>query len=183
LGDYLQISSERNNKEIFDKHSVLSVSRLYGVLNQIDLLGRSFAGSNLLGYKVVHPNDVIYTKSPLKQNPYGIIEMTKVTGIVSPLYAVYRPLKNVDSYFIHTYFALDTRLNNYLIPLVTKGAKNTLNVSDSEVLEGHVIFPHLKEQTALSEFFQRLDSLISTAENKVEALQRLKQGYMQKMFV
>ncbi len=45
---------------------MLSVSGEYGIINQIEFQGRSFAGESVAEYHVVEINDIVYTKSPLK---------------------------------------------------------------------------------------------------------------------
>ena len=52
-------------------------------------------------------------------------------------------------------------MNNYMHPLVNKGAKNDMKVSAENALKGQVIFPNDAEQQALSEWFNRLDALIT----------------------
>lgn len=128
---FLRVSKLKNIDGIFDKNSVLSVSGEFGVVNQIAFQGRSFAGKSILNYGILDHNDVVYTKSPLKSNPYGIIKTNLgKAGVVSTLYAVYAPLKTVYSPILGYYFNLDTRVNNYLRPLVNKGAKNDMKVRD-----------------------------------------------------
>ena len=110
--------------DTYDKTDVLSVSGDYGIVNQIEFQGRSFAGASVSNYGVVHTGDVVYTKFPLKSNPYGIIKTNKgKTGIVSTLYTVYHPAENTYPDFVQTYFELNARMNNYMHPLVNKGAK------------------------------------------------------------
>ena len=95
----------------FGKEDVLSVSGEYGVINQIAFQGRSFAGESVADYHVVETDDIVYTKSPLKANPYGIIKVNKgIPGIVSTLYAVYHPLNTIAPRFVDLYFANDLRL-------------------------------------------------------------------------
>ncbi len=162
LIDYLEVSKEKNKDGTFDKEDVLSVSGFYGIVNQIEFQGRSFAGSSVANYGVVKNGDVVYTKSPLKSNPYGIIKTNKGNpGVVSTLYAVYRPLKNTHSDFIQTYFEQDARMNNYMSPLVNKGAKNDMKVSDENALKGEVIFPSKEEQVKISDYFEMLNKLLS----------------------
>ena len=112
---------------------------------------------------------MIYTKSPLKVNPYGIIKTNKgKTGIVSVLYGVYHVYENAYAPFIQIYFAQHARLNNYLRPLVNKGAKNTLLISDEEALGGNVIFPTTyNEQKLIGEYFDILDHLITLHQRKL----------------
>ncbi len=184
LIDYLEVSKVKNKDEAFGKEDVLSVSGDYGVVNQIEFQGRSFAGVSVAPYGVVDTGDVIYTKSPLKSNPYGIIKTNKgKPGIVSTLYAVYKPLKNVHSEFVQIYFEQDARMNNYMHPLVNKGAKNDMKVSDENALKGEVCFPSKEEQIKISDYFAKLDNLITLHQRKCDELKKYKKGLLQKMFV
>ena len=167
LEEYLGVSKEKNREESFGKDDVLSVSGEYGIVNQIEFQGRSFAGASVANYGVVEGGDVVYTKSPLKSNPYGIIKTNKgKTGIVSTLYAVYKPKNNVGAEFVQIYFELDSRMNSYMHPLVNKGAKNDMKVSDENALKGSVIFPKIDEQKAISKYFAQLDHLITLHQRK-----------------
>ena len=162
LIDYLEVSSEKNRDNRFTKEDVLSVSGEYGIVNQIEFQGRSFAGASVSNYGVVENGDVVYTKSPLKSNPYGIIKTNKgIPGIVSTLYAVYKPKEITDSKFVQIYFELDSRMNSYMHPLVNKGAKNDMKVSAENALKGMVSFPKKDEQEMISLYFSTLDHLIT----------------------
>lgn len=183
LEEYLGVSKEKNRDESFGKDDVLSVSGEYGIVNQIEFQGRSFAGASVANYGVVEGGDVVYTKSPLKSNPYGIIKTNKgKTGIVSTLYAVYKPKNNVGAEFVQIYFELDSRMNSYMHPLVNKGAKNDMKVSDENALKGSVIFPKIDEQKAISKYFAQLDHLITLHQRKCEETKSLKKYMLQKMF-
>ena len=162
LNEYLEESKIKNKDESFGKEDVLSVSGDFGIANQIELQGRSYAGNSVAAYGVVETEDIVYTKSPLKSNPYGIIKTNKgKSGIVSTLYAVYKPRGNVYSEFVQNYFELDARVNNYLHPLVNKGAKNDMKVSNENALKGEVCFPGRDEQIIISSFLTKLDNLIT----------------------
>lgn len=141
----------------------MSVSGEVGVVNQIEFQGRSFAGASVSNYGVVETGDVVYTKSPLRANPYGIIKANKgKSGIVSTLYAVYKTIQGTaNADFIECYFDLDDRLNMYLKPLVNIGAKHDMKVTDENALKGGVLFPSYEEQCQIADFFSRLDTLIT----------------------
>lgn len=183
LIDYLEVSSEKNRDNRFTKDDVLSVSGEYGIVNQIEFQGRSFAGASVSNYGVVENGDVVYTKSPLKSNPYGIIKTNKgIPGIVSTLYAVYKPKEITDSKFVQIYFELDSRMNSYMHPLVNKGAKNDMKVSAENALKGMVSFPKKDEQEMISLYFSNLDHLITLHQRKCEQTKNLKKYMLQKMF-
>ena len=181
--DYLEVSSEKNRDNRFTKEDVLSVSGEYGIVNQIEFQGRSFAGASVSNYGVVENGDVVYTKSPLKSNPYGIIKTNKgIPGIVSTLYAVYKPKEITDSKFVQIYFELDSRMNSYMHPLVNKGAKNDMKVSAENALKGMVSFPKKNEQEMISLYFSTLDYLITLHQRKCDDTKELKKYMLQKMF-
>lgn len=183
LIDYLEVSSEKNRDNRFTKEDVLSVSGEYGIVNQIEFQGRSFAGASVSNYGVVENGDVVYTKSPLKSNPYGIIKTNKgIPGIVSTLYAVYKPKEITDSKFVQIYFELDSRMNSYMHPLVNKGAKNDMKVSAENALKGMVSFPKKDEQEMISLYFSTLDNLITLHQRKYDETKTLKKYMLQKMF-
>ena len=184
LENYVVVSTTKNVDSKFGKEDVLSVSGEYGVVNQITFQGRSFAGASVSNYGVVNTGDVVYTKSPLNSNPYGIIKVNKgIPGIVSTLYAIYHPRDNVYANFIQVYFEQHERMNNYMHPLVNKGAKNDMKVTAENALKGMVTFPSREEQYVISAFFSRLDSLITLHQRKLELLRNIKKSMLDKMFV
>jgi len=184
LNKYLTVSKKKNTKQQFGKEDVLSVSGEVGIVNQIQFQGRSFAGVSVEMYSIVETGNIVYTKSPLKANPYGIIKTNYgIPGIVSTLYAVYLPNENVFPGFVERYFENDLRLNSYLKPLVNKGAKNDMKVSDENALLGNVIFPKLQEQIAISDYFTNLDKFIQSHKDKISQLETLKKKLLQDMFI
>lgn len=184
LNEYLETSTEKNTNDLYSKQDVLSVSGDFGIINQIEFQGRSFAGVSVLNYGIVNVGDVVYTKSPLSSNPYGIIKANKgKAGIVSTLYAIYHTTEQTEPNFVQVYFEQNARVNNYLHPLVNKGAKNDMKVTADNALKGMVIFPKYEEQKQISEFFSVLDHLITLHKHKLEKLQNIKKACLEKMFV
>ena len=185
LGECLEISKERNINDEFGINEVLSVSDEEGVMNQIKLLGRSYAGKSVTNYKVLRTNQVVYTKSPLKAKPYGIVKVNKgETGIVSVLYAVYDAKDGINPDYIHYYFEPTFRINNYLLPLINKGAKNTMNISDEVSLLGNIMIPKtIAEQQAIANYFTSLDHQITLQTQRLEKLKQIKSACLEKMFV
>ena len=177
LKTYLVENKERNTKGKFSKEQVLSVSGDKGIVNQIQLLGRSYAGQSVLPYHVVHHNDIVYTKSPLSDFPYGIVKMNRgLDGIVSTLYAVYSVLDSAHPSFIEYYFASKHRTNRYFKPIVRIGAKHDMKIGNSEVLANEVTFPNIDEQINISKFLELIDERIGTQNKIIDNLQSLIKG-------
>ena len=167
LSAFLSENKERNRNGEFRKTDVLSVSGDCGIVNQIELLGRSFAGKSVADYHIVRTGDIVYTKSPLKEYPYGIVKYNNgKDGIVSTLYAVYHHNDNVDGKFVEYYFTNPHRTNKYFKPIVRIGAKHDMKIGNEEVLDNFVIFPDLTEQRKITEILSLLDERI-IIQNKV----------------
>lgn len=183
LEECFKIRNEKNGDR-YTREDVLAVSDTYGCVNQIEFHGRSFASEDISNYKIVRKGDIIYTKSPLQAKPYGIIKIVgNETGIISPLYVVNEAVDNIDSMYMYYLFDTPERTNNYLCPLVRKGAKNTMNISNSEWLSGEVtISPDKQEQQLIGTFFRHLDNLITLHQRKHDKLAVLKKAMLEKMF-
>lgn len=183
LNTVLQENKDRNESLQYGKEDVLSVSGEQGVVNQMQLLGRSYAGESVAPYHVVETNDVVYTKSPLKDNPFGIIKQNRgKPGIVSTLYAVYHCNDPITGQYLENYFSIDSFLNNYLKPIVKRGAKNDMKVNNEDVLLGRVPLPSIDEQRQINEAIAQVDHLIGLKQKLVEELQSLKKTCLAKMF-
>lgn len=176
----------RERKEKSDGVSeVHSVSVQYGVINQVDFLGRSYAAEDTSNYKLVYPYDVVYTKSPTGNYPYGIIKQNQNTFkvIVSPLYGVFRPRNKYIGYIIQSYFESPNTITKYLAPIIAKGAKNTIQISNDLFLSRNVYLPcQIEVQKKIAEFLSSIDKQIEQQRKELEALKQHKQALMQQLF-
>jgi type I restriction enzyme, S subunit len=183
LSKFLRERKQRNRDLKYDQGAVLSVSGEHGCVNQIELLGRSYAGVSVKEYHVVETGDLVYTKSPLKKNPYGIIKENKgKPGIVSTLYAVYHATDSAHPAYLDHYFSRDYNLNSYLEPIVRKGAKNDMKVNNAAVVSGEVVAPKLPEQQKIADCLTSLDEVIAVQGLKVQTLRKYRRGLMQQLF-
>jgi type I restriction enzyme, S subunit len=177
----------RNEKNTVKYEEVFSVAKKAGVVNQIEHLGRSFASADISNYKVIYEDDLVYTKSPTSDFPYGIIKQNKTNrnGIVSPLYGVYIPKNKYLSTILDYYFSFWVNTFNYLNPIVQKGAKNTINISDSGFLEGDPILLPIEEeeQEKIASFLNSYDVKINLEERRLGQAKRFKKSLLQQMFI
>lgn len=183
LSDFLSENKEKNRQNLYTKEDVKSVSGDYGVVNQIEFFGKSMAGADVSNYHVVHHNNIVYTKSPLKANPYGIIKCnTGTDGIVSTLYAVYYCNDDVVPEYVDYYFGYDKRVNKYLLPLVNIGAKHDMKVNNQDVISGSVFFPSIDEQKKVVEALNVYDERVKNQLSVIEALETRRKGLLQQIF-
>ncbi|MCT8331969.1 restriction endonuclease subunit S [Albidovulum sediminis] len=163
---------------------VYSVSVHKGLVNQVEHLGRSFSAANTDHYNRVLPGDIVYTKSPTGDFPLGIIKQSKIDHevIVSPLYGVFTPQTYALGVILDALFESPLAARNYLHPLVQKGAKNTIAVTNSQFLEGKLRLPmDPAEQAAIADIVNSSHAECAGIEAEIEALTRQKRGLMQKL--
>lgn len=163
---------------------VYSVSVHKGLVNQVEHLGRSFSAANTDHYNRVLPGDIVYTKSPTGDFPLGIIKQSKIDHevIVSPLYGVFTPQTYALGVILDALFESPLAARNYLHPLVQKGAKNTIAVTNRQFLEGKLRLPmDTAEQAAIAEVVNASRAECACIEAEIEALTRQKRGLMQKL--
>jgi type I restriction enzyme S subunit len=134
-----------NERKELNEHSydICSVSVSKGVVNQVEYLGRSFAAKETAHYHVVHKGDIVYTKSPTGEFPYGIIKQSYLDSLVavSPLYGVYKPIDYPTGVYLHHFFCSPQNAKNYLHKLIQKGAKNTINITNQHFLDNYISMP------------------------------------------
>jgi type I restriction enzyme, S subunit len=163
---------------------VFSVSVHKGLVNQIKHLGRSFSATNTDNYNCVHYGDIVYTKSPTGYFPLGVVKQsyTSKDVIVSPLYGVFSPISFDLGVVIDYYFNSPIRARNYLFPIIQKGAKNTIAITNKTFLSKKIHLPvDATAQKIVSEY-------VNTARKEIDLLKQLadkyktqKRGLMQKL--
>lgn len=164
--------------------TICSVSVHKGIISQIEHLGRSLAASNTSNYNLVHYGDVVYTKSPTGEFPYGIFKQSqqRKSVIVSPLYGVFTPKTYYLGYILDVFFSYAINLNNYLKPIIQKGAKNTINITNETFLSKAIFLPEeTTEIQKLAEIFIKADEEIELLNKKLEAFKQEKKALMQQL--
>ena len=182
LRDVLTERNERNT----NLFQVFSVSVSQGIVNQVDYLGRSFAAKDTSKYNVVHYGDLVYTKSPTGSFPYGIVKQSfSLENVaVSPLYGVYKPKSLAVGAYLHEYFMSEINTHNYLHPLIQKGAKNTINITNQRFLENRVPMPvNSNELLLISKLLYSLNAKIKHVQNTLQEYHKQKQYLLRQMFI
>lgn len=185
LKELFQPSKNKNNNGLYNQKDILAASLGTELIPKRTFFGLKSTKESVKNYRIVKTGDLIYTKSPIKGFPNGIIRSNKGNvGIVPPLYCVYTLQKDINSSIIQLYFEDKNRLDLYLFPLVNVGARNNVNITDLEFLEGKVTIPKsYEEQSKIVQFMEQLNTTIALHQRKLELLKRLKQGLLQQMFV
>ena len=180
-----EVLTERNEHNT-NLYQVFSVSVSQGVVNQVDYLGRSFAAKDTSKYNVAHYGDLVYTKSPTGSFPYGIVKqsLNSQKVAVSPLYGVYVPNSLAVGVYLHEYFMSEINTHNYLHPLIQKGAKNTINITNQRFLENCVLLPiNINELLQISKLLRSLNNKIKYQQDILQQYHKQKQYLLRQMFI
>lgn len=161
---------------------VFSVSVHKGLIDQVEHLGRSFSAADTAHYNRVLPGDIVYTKSPTGFFPLGIIKQSKIdhSVIVSPLYGVFTPDSAELGLVLDAYFSSPKAVEKYVTPLVQKGAKNTIAVTNNQFLQGVISIPNDKsELVELADLIEASLEEIAVAESEARLFRQQRRGLMQ----
>ena len=183
--DLYEVLQERNEKNV-EGRTICSVSVSQGVVNQIEYLGRSFAAKQTSHYNVVKYGDIVYTKSPTGDFPYGIIKRSDIREdvAVSPLYGVYIPANDSMGVILHFYFMQPCNAFNYLHPLIQKGAKNTINTSNGRFLENSVPLPVSEsEANTIAVMLKSIQAKIEIEKKLLQLYAKEKEYLLHQMFI
>ncbi len=175
LGELFEESDERASDR-----EILSVSVANGIYPASESDRETNPGASLANYKIVHFGDVVYNSMRMWQ---GAVDASRYDGIVSPAYVVTRPNSEVYARFFARLLRQPMLLKQY--QQVSQG-----NSKDTQVLKfddfasiGISMPASENEQRQIGAFFDRLDSLITLHQRKLELLRNIKKSMLDKMFV
>ena len=180
-----KVLQERTEKNI-NGYTICSVSVSQGVINQIEYLGRSFAAKETSHYNVVKYGDIVYTKSPTGDFPYGIVKRNYIKNAVavSPLYGVYKPINDNIGVILHFYFMQSNNAFNYLHPLIQKGAKNTINITNARFLENSIPLPKTEDEVVyIANALTSIQTKIDVEKSLLCSYEKEKQYLLRQMFI
>ena len=180
-----EILTERGERN-YNGYDVCSVSVSEGVVNQIEYLGRSFAAKETRHYNVARYGDIIYTKSPTGSFPYGIVKRNtqKEPAAISPLYGVFVPIHDWMGMLLGYYFESEVNTFNYLHPIIQKGAKNTINITNSGFLANSVPLPTSEsEALTLAKCLDTITHKIVLEKSVLANYTDQREYFLSKMFV
>lgn len=181
------ISTKVTTKNV-DVHytETLTNSAEQGIISQADFFDKEISNKdNINGYYIVENNDFIYNPRISTLAPVGPINRNKLnrTGIMSPLYTVFRASK-VDLGFLEWYFQ-SNHWHRYMKLNGDSGARaDRIAIKDSTFFEIPIKTPvNIKEQVLIGETLEKFNQYITLHQRKLDKLQEVKKGLLQKMFV
>ena len=159
LGTFL-IECNEKNKDLQIKN-ILSVNNKLGFVSQEEQFGKIVASKDLSKYKIIEKNYIAYNPSRINVGSIAIYNRQE-TGIVSPMYVVFKSNGNLDNiYFME--FTQSHLFYKQMKVLLTGSVRDSLNFND--LCSMFIIIPSLDEQIAIV-------NILSTQDKEIELLQQ-----------
>ena len=150
----------------------LTISALYGLVDQIEYFNNRVASRNVRNYYLVYNGEFAYNKSTSDGYPWGAVKRLDLyeKGVLSTLYIVFaiNDMSHTDSDFMTTLFETDM-WHSGVNERAAEGARNhgLLNISADDFFEIDILVPKCKEeQESIGEYFRHLDHLITLHQRK-----------------
>ena len=165
--------------EIEPEPTVLSCSKDHGLVPQMELFRRRLASTDTRRYKLVHPGDFVYDPNLLWS---GAIARSheQAIGIVSPVYEIFRVVRDCSQDFLFAWLMSPSRLPNYrAISMGTNVRRRRADFDDFSKLP--ILLPPLAEQRAIAAVLDSIDEAIERTEEAIAATERLRDALLHEL--
>ena len=175
LGQHLKLSRELGHTGV-DARKLTVKLWGKGVVEKTDLYG----GSAQTQYYIRHAGQFMYGKLDFLHAAFGVVP-DKLDCFESTLDSPAFDIEGLDSSFL---LNLVTQEDFYLKNgNIANGSRKAKRIHEETFLNMEIRAPELVEQRQIGAFFDRLDSLITLHQRKLELLRNIKKSMLDKMFV
>ena len=156
----------------------------FGIISQRDFFDHDIAKlGSLYGYYIVKNEDFVYNPRISTSAPVGPINRNKLgrTGVMSPLYTVFRP-HDIDTTYLEYFFKCGY-WHSFMNFNGDSGARSDrFSIRDNVFFQMPIPIPDIDEQRKIGELLTCLDNLITLHQRKFEKLTNVKKSMLEKMF-
>ena len=134
-------------------------------------------------YYTFNVGDIAFEGHQSKEFRFGrFVENDIGNGIVSHIFAVFRPIVEYDLKF-WKYAINNERLMQRVLSRSTKASTMMHDLVTDDFLNESFLVPTIEEQRKIGDYFSHLDHLITLHQRKLEKLKIIKKSFLEKMFV
>lgn len=176
-------------KKVIDKNTHFEITETFtnsaelGIISQRDFFDHDKSNKeNLNNYYIVENDDFVYNPRISKLAPVGPINRNRLsrTGVMSPLYCVFRPY-NIDLTFLEQYFK-SKHWHSFMKLNGDSGARaDRFSIKDSVFFEMPIPQPDINEQIMIGKYLSNIDNLITLSEKQINKLEYIKLATFSKM--
>ena len=156
----------------------------FGIISQRDFFDHDIAKlGSLDGYYIVKTEDFVYNPRISTSAPVGPINRNKLgrTGVMSPLYTVFRP-HDIDTTYLEYFFKCGY-WHSFMNFNGDSGARSDrFSIRDNVFFQMPIPIPNIDEQRKIGELLTCLDNLITLHQRKCALLFSPFQAFISMMF-
>ncbi len=156
----------------------------FGIISQRDFFDHDIAKLDSLGgYYIVRDEDFVYNPRISTSAPVGPINRNKLgrTGVMSPLYTVFRP-HDIDTTYLEHFFKCGCWHSFMNFNGDTGARSDRFSIKDEVFFQMPIPIPQIEEQRKIGEYLTHLDHLITLHQRKYSRLCNVKKSMLEKMF-
>ena len=134
-------------------------------------------------YYTFNLGDIAFEGHQSKEFRYGrFVENDIGNGIVSHIFAVFRPIADYDLHF-WKYAINNEKLMQGVLSRSTKASTMMHDLVPDDFLNESFFVPSVEEQQKIGDYLTRLDTLITLHQRKLQLLTNLKKSLIEKLFI
>ena len=184
LGDIFKKVSRRNTNGMVK--NVITNSAEYGLIPQRDFFDKDIAvDGNTANYFVIEEGDFVYNPRKSNTAPYGPFNRYTISerGIISPLYTCLVLQANINPSYLAWYFRSDA-WHRYIYDNGSQGVRHDrVSMTDDLLMGIPVLFPDQTKQQVYADMLDKVEARLQVAQKENELLKKMKDGYVQQLFI
>lgn len=168
-------------KKGFKDLPVLSVTQENGIIKRSDLsIDIKYNKSSLSNYKLVEPSNFVISLRSFQ----GGFELSNTSGIVSPAYTVFSFKEKTDNSDLFWKEKFKSYGFIQSLKAITFGIRDGKSISFSEFKSMSLTYTQNRiEQDKIGNILMSIDNLISKQRIEINYLEKMKNYYLQKLFI
>ena len=133
---------------------------------------------------VMKKGDIAFEGHPNNEFKFGRFVLNDIgTGIISELFPIYRPITEYDLDFWKYAIQLERVMAPIFAKSITSSGNSSNKLDHNHFLNQELLVPNIDEQKKIGTLLSILSKNITLHQRKLERLQEVKKGLLQKMFV
>ena len=177
IGDVVSLCSEKNN--LGADIPVLTCSKHLGFVDSLSYFKNQVFSKDLSSYKIIRRGQIGYPINHVEEGSIGLQGLYDV-ALVSPIYVVCSPKKDINSFFLHRLLKLESYRQEFA-NATTFSINRRGSLRWPAFSKIHVTLPPIDEQVAIVAVLNDVETEIAALEKRRDKTRAIKQGMMQQL--
>ena len=166
----------------------LTISAQYGLIDQRDFFSKMVASTDMSGYYLLQKGEYAYNRSTSNEYPFGSIKRLELypMGAVSTLYLCFAIKEEVVNSDLAKWYFESAQWYKGINNICAEGARNhgLLNVpTDGFFNTVHTLPSDPNEQLAVVDYLSNIQKKYEAAQRCLQAIENLRSGLLQQLFI